>query len=50
VIGYMVASVREFVADRHRARRRGSRRHRGRMTNVISMCVRHSLSRAQLPD
>ena len=28
----------------------GFRRRRGHMTNVIAMCVRHSLSRAQLPD
>jgi hypothetical protein len=49
MIDYIVASVREFVAGRQRARRRGSR-HRGHMTNVIAMCVRHSLLRAQLPD
>jgi hypothetical protein len=50
VIDCTVASVREFVAGRQRARRRGSCRHRGHMTSVIVMCVRHSLLRAQLPD
>jgi hypothetical protein len=50
MIDYTVASVRKFVADRRRARRRGSRRHRSHMTNVIAMCVRHSLLRAYLPD
>jgi hypothetical protein len=49
MIDYTVAPVREFVADRQRARRRGSRRHRAHMTNVIAMCVRHSLLRAHLP-
>jgi len=45
------------VASRARVRRRpaagqaqGSRRHRGRMTDVIAMSVRHSLLRAHLRD
>jgi hypothetical protein len=50
MINYTVSSVREFVADRRSARRRNSRHHRGHMTNVIAMCGRHSLLRAQLPD
>jgi hypothetical protein len=50
MIDYTVAPVHELVTNLQRARRRGSRRHRGHMTNVIAMCVRHSLLRAQLPD
>jgi hypothetical protein len=50
MIDYTVASAREFRPRLTASQAQGFRRHRGHMTNVIAMCVRHSLLHAHLPD
>jgi hypothetical protein len=50
MIDYTAASVRESVARPAAGQASGFPVITAAMTNVIAVCVRHSLLRAQLPD